>query len=83
MAALEGMSVPASCRPEPRSHSLVGYRAEPCPAVRTCVGGPGVGGPGVGSPGVYRRSSVGLDVHVRSVVAAAIDGDTGEVFRNG
>jgi transposase len=28
-----------------------------------------------------RGTSVGLDVHARSVVAAAIDGDTGEVFR--
>jgi transposase len=27
------------------------------------------------------RTSVGLDVHARSVVAAAIDGDTGEVFK--
>jgi transposase len=27
------------------------------------------------------RMSVGLDVHARSVVAAAIDGVTGEVFR--
>ena len=27
------------------------------------------------------RTSVGLDVHARSVVAAAMDGDTGEVFR--
>ena len=27
------------------------------------------------------RTSVGLDVHARSVVAAAIDGDTGAVFR--
>ena len=27
------------------------------------------------------RTSVGLDVRARSVVAAAIDGDTGEVFR--
>src|SRR5664280_3520507 len=27
------------------------------------------------------RTSVGLDVHARSVVAAAIVGDTGEVFR--
>jgi len=27
------------------------------------------------------RTSVGLDVHPRSVVAAAFDGDTGEVFR--
>lgn len=28
------------------------------------------------------RTSVGLDVHARSVVAAAIDGETGEVFRH-
>ena len=28
------------------------------------------------------RTSVGLDVRARSVVAAAIDADTGEVFRN-
>ncbi len=27
------------------------------------------------------RTSVGLDVHARSVAAAAIDGQTGEVFR--
>ncbi|SDD20862.1 hypothetical protein SAMN05216410_2946 [Sanguibacter gelidistatuariae] len=27
------------------------------------------------------RTSVGLDVHARSVVAAGIDGVTGEVFR--
>ena len=27
------------------------------------------------------RTSVGLDVHARSVVAAAIDGRSGEVFR--
>jgi transposase len=27
------------------------------------------------------RTSVGLDVHARSVVAAAVDGETGEVFR--
>lgn len=27
------------------------------------------------------RTSVGLDVHARSVVACGIDGDTGEVFR--
>ena len=30
---------------------------------------------------ILERTSVGLDVHARSVVAAAIDGDTGEVFR--
>ena len=28
------------------------------------------------------RTSVGLDVHARSVVAAAIDGDTGELFQS-
>src|SRR5450631_743072 len=44
-------------------------------------GRPRCGRPGVGGPGVYRRSSVGLDVHVRPVVAAAIDGHTGVVFR--
>jgi len=27
------------------------------------------------------RTSVGLDVHARSVVACGIDGDTGELFR--
>jgi transposase len=27
------------------------------------------------------RTSVGLDVHARSVAAAAIDGDTGELFQ--
>ncbi len=26
------------------------------------------------------RTSVGLDVHARSIVACALDGDTGEVF---
>ncbi|MGC2567291.1 MAG: IS110 family transposase, partial [Mycobacterium sp.] len=26
------------------------------------------------------RTSVGLDVHARSVVACGLDGDTGEVF---
>src|SRR5680860_747383 len=30
---------------------------------------------------MYQRTSVGLDVHARSVVAAAIDGVTGEVHR--
>jgi transposase len=35
-----------------------------------------------GRPRVFtERTSVGLDVHARSVVAAAIDGVTGEVFR--
>ena len=33
-----------------------------------------------GGPGVL-RAYVGLDVHARSVVAAAIDGRSGEVFR--
>ena len=28
----------------------------------------------------YQRTSVGLDVHARSVVACGLDGDTGEVF---
>jgi hypothetical protein len=33
------------------------------------------------APVFTERTSVGLDVHARSVVAAAIDGVTGEVFR--
>jgi transposase len=33
------------------------------------------------APVFSERTSVGLDVHARSVVAAAIDGQTGEVFR--
>jgi hypothetical protein len=45
--------------------------------VPTCVGGPGVWE----APVFTERTSVGLDVHARSVVAAAIDGVTGEVFR--
>ena len=28
-----------------------------------------------------QRTSVGLDVHARSVVACGLDGDTGEVFQ--
>jgi transposase len=30
---------------------------------------------------MFARTSIGLDVHARSVVGCAIDGDTGEVFR--
>ena len=29
---------------------------------------------------MYQRTSVGLDVHARSVVACGMDGETGEVF---
>lgn len=32
------------------------------------------------APVKIQRTSVGLDVHARSVVACALDGDTGEVF---
>ena len=28
-----------------------------------------------------QRTSIGLDVHARSVVACGLDGDTGEVFK--
>ncbi len=28
----------------------------------------------------FQRTSVGLDVHARSIVACGLDGDTGEVF---
>src|SRR5665809_29123 len=34
------------------------------------------------APVFTERTSVGLDVHARSVVAAAIDGVTGELFRS-
>src|SRR3954452_13950544 len=33
------------------------------------------------APVKIQRTSVGLDVHARSVVACALDGDTGEVFQ--
>ena len=33
------------------------------------------------APVFSERASVGLDVHARSVVAAAIDGDTGELVQ--
>ena len=32
------------------------------------------------APVKFQRTSVGLDVHARSVVGCALDGDTGEVF---
>jgi hypothetical protein len=35
----------------------------------------------VGGPGVYRAYERGLDVHARSVAAAAIDGVTGELVK--
>src|SRR6478609_1626456 len=46
---------------------------------RGCLLGPS---DSCGRPRVFtERTSVGLDVHGRSVAAAAIDGVTGEVFR--
>jgi transposase len=33
------------------------------------------------APVFSERTSVGLDVHAGSIVAAAIDGDTGELFK--
>ena len=30
---------------------------------------------------MFERTSIGLDVHARSVVGCAIDGETGELFR--
>src|SRR5437868_10894211 len=33
------------------------------------------------APVKIQRTSVGLDVHARSVVACGLDGDTGEVFQ--
>ena len=32
------------------------------------------------APGKVQRTSIGLDVHARSVVGCGLDGDTGEVF---
>jgi hypothetical protein len=52
--------------------TFVDYRAgAACSAYPTFVGG----------LGVTERTSVGLDVHARSVVAAAIDGVTGELIQ--
>nr|WP_311425480.1 transposase [Jatrophihabitans sp. DSM 44399] len=44
-------------------------------------GGPAGRATDVGAPVVFQRTSVGLDVHARSVAAAAIDGQTGEITR--
>nr|WP_245862395.1 IS110 family transposase [Phycicoccus duodecadis] len=53
---------------------FVGYRTRmsPCPAYPTGV---------EEAPVFIERTSVGLDVHARSIVAAAIDGVTGEVVQ--
>ena len=51
---------------------FVGYRAgAACPVYPTIVGG----------PGVHRAYECWVDVHARSVVAAAIDGVTGELIQ--
>jgi len=34
------------------------------------------------APVKVQRTSIGLDVHARSVVACGLDGDTGEVSRS-
>jgi len=53
---------------------FVGYRAgATCSAYPTVV---------VEAPVFTERTSVGLDVHARSVAAAAIDGVTGELFQS-
>src|SRR6185312_11250092 len=63
----------SSCWPGPRSRNLVGYRARfRARPFRQVV---------KEAPVFCERTSVGLDVHARSVVAAAIDGRSGEVFR--
>lgn len=57
----------------PRAHVNVGYRQD--------------SGPGRSSHKIWEApvkvqcTSVGLDVHARSVVACGLDGDTGEVFQ--
>jgi len=53
-------------------NSLVGYRAGPLLGIDYMC---------EEAPVFTARTSVGLDVYARSVVAAAIDGDTGEVLR--
>src|SRR3954465_3563141 len=61
------------CGPGPRSPMFVGYRVGSGPArsIRQWWE----------APVFTERTSVGLDVHARSVAAAAIDGLTGEVLR--
>src|SRR3954452_20681375 len=43
--------------------------------------GPGGRATGVGGPVIGQRTSVGLDVHARSVVGCGLDVQTGEVLR--
>ena len=64
--------VAGGCGPGPHSHRFVGYRVgAPARPIRHVWE----------APVFTERTSVGLDVHARSVVAAAIDGVTGEVFK--
>src|SRR3954454_3724257 len=62
----------SGCGSGPHSHRFVGCRAEPLPGLSDNVWEAPMG---------LERTSVGLDVHARSVSAAAIDGVTGELFR--
>jgi hypothetical protein len=57
----------SGCRPGPRSHNLLGYRAGLLPGLPDMCARP---------PLFIERTSVGLDVHALSVAAAAIDGVT-------
>src|SRR6478609_4385926 len=60
------------CWPGPRSRNLVGYRTRSrARPIHMCEE----------APVFSERTSVGLDVHARSVSAAAIDGLTGEVIK--
>lgn len=59
--------------PGPRSQIFVGYRTRcPLPGLSNSCGRPRC---------LRKRASVGLDVHARSVAAAAIDGVTGELLQ--
>src|SRR3954451_21520227 len=62
------------CGPGPRSPMFVGYRVGSGPArsIRQWWE----------APVFTERTSVGLDVHARSVAAGAVDGLTGEVLRH-
>jgi transposase len=73
VAAARKGKVRVDCRPGPLARTFVGCRAGvACSAYPTLRGE---------APVQTERTSVGLDVHARSVVAAAIDGKTGELRR--
>src|SRR4051812_8520810 len=67
-----GRSLVSGCGPGPRSqHSWVAGQGLPARPIRHLWE----------APVFVERTSVGLDVHARSIAAAAIDGVTGELFQ--